>query len=148
MNQGKHSCSCRTYPEEEEEAVLDALEDNPEAGSVVDVVEMYSPPRTTPVAKNGARIGTDIGETDWRRRRITCASLWMCTGNKSITDVGFCMKTPWERPLGSWKRSKSCRATVADQCQYGLKTVTSTTSLCIRRSPEVKQCPSDLEHPN
>ena len=38
-------------PEEEEEAVLDALEDDLEAGSVVDVVEMYSPPRTTPVAR-------------------------------------------------------------------------------------------------
>ena len=35
----------------EEEAVLDALEDNPEEGSVVDVVEMYSSPRTTPVAR-------------------------------------------------------------------------------------------------
>ena len=36
---------------EEEEAVLDAFEDNPEAGSVVDVVEMHSPPRTAPVAR-------------------------------------------------------------------------------------------------
>ena len=151
-------------PEEEEEAVLDALEDNPEAGSVVDVVEMYSPPRTTPVARRMglveghalnwiyarvgisgchairkqlcgmfercgrswslaaqgapcsascktfvARIGTEIGETDWRRRRITCGSLWRCTGNKSITDVGFRMNTPWGRPLGSWKRSRRCR---------------------------------------
>ena len=110
----------RAQEEEEEEAVLDALEDNPKTGSVVDVVEMYSPPRTTPVARRMgpvagqaldcarvgisgchamrkqlgmferfgrswslavhgalcsaicktcvARIGTEIGETDWRRR--------------------------------------------------------------------------------
>ena len=44
---------------EEEEAVLDALEDNLEAGSVVDVVEMYSPPRTTPVAR---RMGLVAGQ--------------------------------------------------------------------------------------
>ena len=47
-------------PEEEEEAVWDALEDSPEARSVVDVVEMYSPPRTTSCERNGAsgRTGT------------------------------------------------------------------------------------------
>ena len=46
-------------PEEEEEAVLNALEDNPESGSMVDVVEMYTPPRTTPVAR---RMGLVAGQ--------------------------------------------------------------------------------------
>ena len=44
---------------EEEDAVSDALEDNPDAGSLVDVVEMYNPPRTTPVAR---RMGLLTGQ--------------------------------------------------------------------------------------
>ena len=52
-------------PEEEEEAVLDALEDNPEGGSLVDIVFLHSSPRTTPVAEewSGACGRTGTGST-------------------------------------------------------------------------------------
>ena len=70
----------------------------------------------------------EIGETDWRRRRITCGSLWRCTGNKSITDVGFFHEHPVEATSWLMEEVKKLQSaagvctTVADQCQYGLKT--------------------------
>ena len=58
---------------------MDALEDNPEAGTVVDVVEMYSAPRTTPV---GRRMGLVAGQAldfrtvwDFRLPRLKEAAL-------------------------------------------------------------------------
>ena len=167
------------HPEEEEEAVLDALEDNPEAGSVVDVVEMYSPPRTTPVARRLGLVAAQALRTGWDFRlprhkeaallyvrkvrpnlvigspgctvfsqlQNLCGSHWDRHRRDRLEEaqnhMRFIVEVHWEQvnhgcwfvhehPVGatSWlmeevKKLQSAAGvctTVADQCQYGLKT--------------------------
>ena len=141
---------------EEEEAFLDALEDNPEAGSVVDVVEMYSPPRRTPVGWDfrlpprkvrPKLVAGSPGCTVSSQLQNLCGSHWDRHRRDRLEEaqnhVRFIVEVYWEQvnhgrwflhehPVGSdllahgrGQKVAECGrvcTTVADQCQYGLKT--------------------------